>query len=200
MHSIQSTLRSQLGALYHDVPRFLWRVESPVGGGWSSYCNRHEKLEVGPDGLGRSCCWKWTSDLYLPTVFPGIGRRLLRKCIRQWPISTACSPKEPPSKSPKVSFVIGHRGRTRLPNLLITVASIAAQDLDTVECIVVEQSPFRMRELDAPRLIDSLKSLCRGSTASVCAALGQPFIQPILTNGFRSTLVVFCLKTRSHAC
>jgi GT2 family glycosyltransferase len=39
-----------------------------------------------------------------------------------------------------VSFLIGHRGTSRLPNLLHTLRSIAGQEGTPIECIVVEQS------------------------------------------------------------
>jgi hypothetical protein len=48
----------------------------------------------------------------------------------------------------QVSFLIGHRGRARLPQLLATLRSIAAQDI-AIECIVVEQS-------EAPEIRDDL--------------------------------------------
>ena len=41
---------------------------------------------------------------------------------------------------PRVAFIIGHRGESRLPLLQATVASIAAQRDVAIECIVVEQS------------------------------------------------------------
>jgi GT2 family glycosyltransferase len=44
---------------------------------------------------------------------------------------------------PDVSFVIGHRGVQRLPHLLATLRTIAAQEDATIECIVVEQSSER---------------------------------------------------------
>jgi hypothetical protein len=42
--------------------------------------------------------------------------------------------------SPALSFIIGHRGKERLPHLLATLRSIAAQRDVSFECIVVEQS------------------------------------------------------------
>jgi GT2 family glycosyltransferase len=45
-----------------------------------------------------------------------------------------------PQSPPEVSFIIGHRGLERLPNLLETLRSIAGQVDAAIECIVVEQS------------------------------------------------------------
>jgi len=41
---------------------------------------------------------------------------------------------------PEVSFIIGHRGKDRLPLLLLTLKSIANQHGCRIECIVVEES------------------------------------------------------------
>jgi len=60
--------------------------------------------------------------------------------------SLACYPvvlgetHEPISSNPEVTFIIGHRGMARLPNLLLTLSSIAGQKGTGIECIVVEQS------------------------------------------------------------
>src|SRR5712691_10395070 len=43
-------------------------------------------------------------------------------------------------EDPTISFIIGHRGLERLPNLLLTLRSIAGQSDVSIECIVVEQS------------------------------------------------------------
>jgi hypothetical protein len=55
--------------------------------------------------------------------------------------------RPPTSASPQVSFLIGHRGEERLPLLLLTLRSIAAQEGTTFECIVIEQdSEPRVRD------------------------------------------------------
>lgn len=54
----------------------------------------------------------------------------------------------------EVTFIIGHRGLERLPHLLLTLQSIAAQRNVSLECIVVEQSA-------SPELKDHMPSWVR---------------------------------------
>jgi hypothetical protein len=127
--------RTKLGALVYDVPRYLastWRR-----GGWIHMHNRAEETSF--DGRGIECAWKFGSELHLVRVFPRTGARLMRKALLQWPIALADVPAG--TDAPVVAFLIGHRGRSRLPLLLHTLRSIAAQRDVAVECIVVEQSP-----------------------------------------------------------
>jgi hypothetical protein len=92
-------------------------------------------------GEGVACAWQWTSRLHAPLVFPILGQLLLRAALRDHPIRLARREVAPtPADLPDVSFVIGHRGRERLPHLTFTLRSIAAQTGVSVECIVVEQS------------------------------------------------------------
>jgi len=67
-----------------------------------------------------------------------------------WPIAFAQEPLELDGDV-QVSFVIGHRGMARAPQLLATLASIAAQRGVRIECVVVEQSvQSEMRSLLPP--------------------------------------------------
>jgi N-terminal domain of galactosyltransferase/Glycosyl transferase family 2 len=59
--------------------------------------------------------------------------------LHDWPISMQPEPPEQ-SRDLQVSFIIGHRGISRLPHLLCTLLSIAAQREVSFECLVVEQS------------------------------------------------------------
>lgn len=142
--SARFTPRQYLGALLHDVPRTLVALR-PWGarGGrapWLYVRNRDERLNPHPDGLGVSCDWRWTSDLHAARVFPLLGRALLRRSLRDWPIGFANEPAEQ-AGAPEVAFLIGHRGLARLPLLRAVLCSLAAQEGARVECIVVEQSP-----------------------------------------------------------
>lgn len=142
-------VRQKLGALGYDLPKFEWRLHRD----WTAIRNRSEALETAPDGTGARCCWQWTSDLHLAKVFPSTGRRLLRRALADWPIGFADAP---PTRggTPQVSFVIGHRGTPRLPHLLATLRTVAAQRDIALECIVVEQS-------DEPEAAASLPSWVR---------------------------------------
>lgn len=129
------TLRQIVGALVLDAPIFEWRLRTA----WTRIRNRRERVEYSEDGRGVACKWQWTSDLHAPKVFPRLGTRLMARCIRDWPVDFAAAPKQG-GQEVQVSFVIGHRGRDRIPLLLATLATIAAQRGVTCECIVVEQS------------------------------------------------------------
>lgn len=129
--------RSLLGVLLKDVPRY---VPALLGAGerYLALRNRNEVLQAAPDGSGYRCEWQWTSDLHAPKVVPGLGARLMGLALRAHPV---CFSDAPPEYNglPEVSFIIGHRGDSRLPHLLKTLESIAGQQNTSVECIVVDQ-------------------------------------------------------------
>jgi hypothetical protein len=129
------TLKQIVGAAVLDLPHFEWRLRSS----WLRIRNRKERLRESADGRGVACEWQWTSDLHAPKVFPGLGLRLMARCFRDWPIEFASAPRDGGGEV-QVSFVIGHRGLERVPQLLSTLATIAAQHGVVCECIVVEQS------------------------------------------------------------
>lgn len=132
------TLREVLGTLAYDWPRLLWCLAFQSG--WVAMRNRRDVIRRAPEAGGVRCEWEHTRPLHLCSVHPGTSRLLLRKALNQWPIRMR---QEPPAKSagdaPDVSFLIGHRGTNRLPQLLLTLASIAGQEDARCECVVVEQ-------------------------------------------------------------
>jgi len=65
---------------------------------------------------------------------------LMKRALRDWPIRVSDHPGSQLGE-PTISFIIAHRGSERLPHLLLTLKSIAAQRRTKFECIVVEQSP-----------------------------------------------------------
>jgi len=132
------TARTYLGVLLRDFP--LYAV-SLFGGGdsWLAVRNRAERLDPAPNGSGYRCDWQWTSDLHAPKVFPGLGLRLMKRAFEDRPIVFQDAPI-PNTDDIRISFIIGHRGPERLPHLLATLKSIAAQRDVAAECIVVEQS------------------------------------------------------------
>ena len=130
-------LRSTAAALLLDVPAF----EKHLRGRWERIHNRGEALTFEPSGRGVQCEWKWTSSLRICELFPRNAPRLMQAALREWPLAFADAP--PRSDAPEVSFLIGHRGVSRLPHLLLTLRTIAAQRDAAVECIVIEQSSER---------------------------------------------------------
>jgi hypothetical protein len=127
-------LRQVAGALLFDWPEF----ESRLRHDWVGVRNRRN--ELARDGRGvRVTNIPFGEDLHISNVFRWAGSRLLRRALAEWPIAFADRPARSTS-SPRISFVIGHRGESRLPHLLLTLETIAAQRDVDLECIVVEQS------------------------------------------------------------
>lgn len=126
-----------MGVLLLDAPRFA-KALVRSDRAYLSLHNRNETVERAPQGVGYRCNWQWTSELHAPKVIPALGSWLLRACVRDTPIDRSESSPVRTTR-PDVTFVIGHRGSARLPHLLATLETIAAQRDATVECIVVEQ-------------------------------------------------------------
>jgi hypothetical protein len=101
--------------------------------------NRDEQLIVDSSGSYARCGWLWTSDLHIAKVFPSLGRALMKRALSDHPIAFRSEPVRL-QDIPHVSFIIGHRGLARLPHLMVTLSTIAAQVGVAFECIVVEQS------------------------------------------------------------
>jgi hypothetical protein len=140
-------LRQFLGALAYDGLRF----ERAVRGRWERMHNRSETITVDPSGRGVRCEWQWTSPLDYCRFVPGADVRLLRAALKEWPIGFADSRSN--EANPEITFLVGHRGLSRLPQLLLTLRSIAAQSGVPVECIVIEQSHAREVERALPEWV-----------------------------------------------
>jgi hypothetical protein len=165
-------LKQKLGAALIDWPRFELNLQDS----WQRIRNRHEQLGLSPDGRGVECRWQWTSDLHVAKVFPSLGTRLMNRCLSEWPIESAPSPPQTTAE-PQLSFIIGHRGRERLGQLMATLATIAAQRGAACECVVVEQSmrseardrlPAWVRYIHTPLPVDDLP-YCRAWALNVGA-------------------------------
>ncbi len=129
-------LRHIASVLVKDWARYRRALQSP-GDEYLALCNRRESLEPAPTGAGYRCTWQWTSELHAPKYLPSLGADLMRRALRDHPIRKAPAPLA--TNAPDVSYVIGHRGAARIPQLLATLDAIAGQKGAAVECIVVEQ-------------------------------------------------------------
>lgn len=130
-------MREWLGVWIKD----RWRYERALRGRGYRYlelANRSELLSPAPDGIGVKCCWEFTSQLHAPSVHRNLAQRLLQRCLIDAPIERA-NQSLAISDHPAISVLIGHRGLERLPLLLSTLQSIAAQAEIAFECIVIEQ-------------------------------------------------------------
>jgi hypothetical protein len=127
--------RQVLGAVAFDVPRLLPRLLTSSG--WVRFGNRDDDLRAAPSGRGVYCEDRWSSELHVCRVFPALGRALMHRALREWPIALGSTALV--GTAPEVTFVIPFRGEERLPLLSATVASLRAQSDVAVECVVVEQ-------------------------------------------------------------
>ena len=137
---MKNSFRQKAGALLFDAPRLLWALRGT--GCWTRYGNRRDRLRFDPDGRGVACDWEFTRTLHVCDVFSACGRKLLDAALRDCPIRLVEAPALAAADgiAPEVSFIVGHRGRERLPNLVWALKSIAAQQGIRTECIVVEQA------------------------------------------------------------
>jgi hypothetical protein len=130
-------MREWLGVWIKD----RWRYERALRSSGRLYlalANRRERLDPAPDGIGFACAWEFTSRLHAPTIQPWLGQRLLRRCLNDAPIRLSHLPPQP-TDQPQISVLMGHRGLERLPLLLATLESLAAQTDVAFECVVIEQ-------------------------------------------------------------
>jgi len=154
-------LRHHAGALIHDWPRFLRAMRTRNG--WTRFRNRNERVTIDEATGGARCEWRFSSDLHLCTIAPAAARMLFRHALEERPMAFARD--RATTGDPRVSYIIGHRGESRLPQLLATIATIAAQRDVAIECIVVEQSarailprhlPSWIRHIHTPIASDEL--------------------------------------------
>lgn len=126
------TLRQLAGCLIHDVPRTQFVKH------WTFARNRSNQLTLSREGVDTRPLGNWSEDLYAPKVFPVIGKNLMRRALKQWPVRFSATPVC--MNEPQVTFIIPFRGSERLPHLRATVQSVLAQRNVGVRCLVVEQS------------------------------------------------------------
>jgi hypothetical protein len=129
-------MRQLAGVIVKDLPRYVSALARHGSREYLRLCNRGEQLESAPEGEGVRCNWQWTTDLRAPGRLPPLASWLMRRALADHPVRGAAAPQ---AGTPRVSFIIGHRGEERVSHLQATLASIAAQEHVAVECIVVHQ-------------------------------------------------------------
>ena len=170
MGRIYST-KEKLGTWVHDWPRLLVALSSRRG--WMRMRNRADAIAWPDDRSGVACHWEYTRTLHVADVFPFTGGWLMRRALADWPIRLqpqpahvnsqhGCSnaPFGPDGETPDVSFLIGHRGRTRWPLLQTTLQSIAAQSDVRFEVVVVEQDEKPLIRDELPPWVRYIHSPC----------------------------------------
>lgn len=138
-------VRSQVGCWLNE----RWRTECALnttlsritGIRWQDLHNRLECLRNGGDALSRVCDWKWTSELTVCQVFPGVASRLCCRCFQDWPLGSKASSGPDQGGEPRISVIIPVGDVTRHAALMAVLASFRRQTHREYELIVVEQSP-----------------------------------------------------------
>jgi N-terminal domain of galactosyltransferase/Glycosyl transferase family 2 len=131
-------MRRWLGVLLLDWPRYQWLlVRKPAG--YLGLANRGQSVIYGPSGVGALVPGLWTSELHAASVMPMLGKQVLARALSDHPVRLQHRSPVCAGTCPKLTVLIGHRGMARLPLLLKTLESFAAQDVRDFEVIVIEQ-------------------------------------------------------------
>ena len=120
-----------------EVPDYWLRLNQSDDQ-WLGITNRLEKHVLSPGESGVSILGDFTSMLRSAQHFPLLSKMLFARAIERFAFNFKRQRKA--SENPIISYVIGHRGQDKVPNLQTVIQSIAGQHNDAVECIVVEQS------------------------------------------------------------
>jgi hypothetical protein len=129
-------MRELLGVILKDLLRY--QITLKLGKKkYLTLVNRLERISIGPNGYGYACLWPHTSKLHAPLVLPFLGKQLLTASINDFKFNLVNERRY--DKDVDISVLIGHRGMERLPLLLATIRSFAAQLGVNIECIVIEQ-------------------------------------------------------------
>ena len=160
-------IKERLGTLIYDWPRFLAATWT---GNWIQMRNRNDKVSFSQDQSGLRCDWVHTRPLHLCNVFPATASMLLDRALQIHPVvfkecpdfvskrQVCLNGSTTKSDLPDVSFLIGHRGMERLPLLLVTLQTIAAQTGCLFECVVVEQDVESLIQYALPNWVKYLHS------------------------------------------
>lgn len=129
-------LRDMFGALLFEGPNFVRGISPGRRFGWVEIRNRSDRFSPGEIPPGLTPQWEDTRGLHFCKIFPSAGALLLGRCRKDARFGSAPSRED---REPEVSFLVGHRGTARAKNLLAVIASIAAQEGPSIECVVCEQ-------------------------------------------------------------
>jgi hypothetical protein len=139
------TLKRKLGCWLNE----RWKTEivlSPrlsklFGIKWIDLCNRNEHLLKGDGADARACMWEDSSFLTVARFFPRVGGRLLKHCLKRWPI---CLREEMPQswidKTAKISVILPVGTEDRIALFKTVLMSFLGQDYQAMEILVVECS------------------------------------------------------------
>ena len=137
-------LRTRAGCWLHERWRTEWALAlggAParlVGPSWVDLCNRGERLARGSSPESRECAWGDSTYLTVCQVFPGVGARLLRHCLRSHPVRLASEPVPADHDAQRnVSVITPFAGAAREAQFRCVLASLLGQTTAAAEIIVV---------------------------------------------------------------
>jgi hypothetical protein len=138
------TIKEKIGCWLHE----RWKTEialSPrlsrlLNIRWTDLCNRHEQLAKGV-GDSRICLWKESSFLTVARFFPHVGGRLMRHCLKEWPVSFV-NPFESKRNlsDPRISIILPVGGKDRIRQFQYVLSAFFGQTSSHMEIIVVEHA------------------------------------------------------------
>jgi hypothetical protein len=138
-------------------PCNIFTILRAIASGGDAYIairNSGERITSGPEGLGFLCNWRWHSGLKTPALlWHNLSSHILQAALRHAPVVMRAEPSWSDAR-PLVSFIIGHRGVDRLPQLTATLRSIAGQVMVPCECIVVEQDVVPRAQAHLPAWVN----------------------------------------------
>ncbi len=139
------SLKQKMGCWFNERWRTELLIRMPAmarmcGIRWQSLCNRNETISIDPSTNGAISHWSDSTPLTVARLYPEVGARLLRHCLREWPVDFDANEKLSPPPNPDITIVIGVRGTKRLPQFNACINSLRAQKDVECEIIVVEQS------------------------------------------------------------
>lgn len=160
-----TTFKQKVGCWFHerwrtDLVLLLPIIAQKFGIKWTDLCNRHERLEKGMNGE-RICLWEDSSFLTVSRLFPQVGGRLLKHCLREWPVQLSKSPQIAKlTNRPKISIVLPVAGRDRIMPFQFVLKAFFEQTFRNVEIIVVEHAPEPVFEKVCPNEVKYIFLQC----------------------------------------
>jgi hypothetical protein len=148
------SLKQVLGCWIHE----RWKTEialSPwssrlCGLSWVDLCNRNEELLQGDNGA-KVCQWEGSSFLTVARLNPKVGGRLLRSCLRQWPLALPqAAGAIAQAAPPQISVILPVGGEERKQSFTRVLSSLLFQSYPHIEIVVVEHGVDRCYEDACP--------------------------------------------------
>ena len=134
---ILKTIRYWLSITLTELPSYLVKLNRK-NDDWLYVINRKQKIAPAPRNSGLCLLEEYTSQLRAPKLFPALSKMIFKKAVEDYEFQFSKTRRI--CNKPLVSYIIGHRGSEKVSHLNAVIQTIAAQSVDSIECIIVEQS------------------------------------------------------------